>query len=227
MTPFAEGLLYAFPPEHDKHNGQLSFGSGGAGAPKVTKASEALDGISSVDQPAPENFTAFYEREAPRLMGFVVRLGADPHLAADVVQACFVTAFRQWGNLREPRAWLRRVAERKLMRLRDRSRPGEDPVAKLPDGEQLLAPGHRSDLVFPEAALEVGEQADGVRRLIGELPLRQRQVMAWTVDGYSAEETAKHLGMTPVAVRKNLSRARTTLKDKLTGGGRDDGASDV
>ncbi|MEV4246711.1 sigma factor-like helix-turn-helix DNA-binding protein [Streptosporangium canum] len=80
----------------------------------------------------------------------------------------------------------------------------------------MLPSGHRAELPRPDAALELSEGAQRVVRLIATLSPSQRMVMAWHMDGYSTEETAAHLKMRKAAVRQNLARARSALKEKLT-----------
>ncbi|KAA9378192.1 sigma-70 family RNA polymerase sigma factor [Microbispora cellulosiformans] len=166
-----------------------------------------------------EEVAAFYAQEAKKLFGFVMRLGTgDRELAADIVQATFLDALTKWDTIYEHRAWIRRVAGRKLMRAKDRNVPGEDPVAELPDTERAMAPAHRSGLLRPDAALELSERMRQVIRMIAKLPDRQRTVLAWHLDGYGNQEIAEHLGMTTDAVRQNLSRARSALKRAHDGG---------
>ncbi len=51
-----------------------------------------------------------------------------------------------------------------------------------------------------------------VLNAMSKLPARQRQVMAWYYDGYSAVEIAENLGMPVATVRSNLRHARETLR---------------
>ena len=44
---------------------------------------------------------------------------------------------------------------------------------------------------------------------------RQRQVLAWSLDGFSPKEIAEHLQMTPEAVRSSLSLARHAVAEIL------------
>ncbi len=48
--------------------------------------------------------------------------------------------------------------------------------------------------------------------VLDRLPLRQRQVLAWTYDGATTTEIAETLQISPDAVRSNLHHARTTLR---------------
>ncbi|MEV4531884.1 sigma-70 family RNA polymerase sigma factor [Streptosporangium sp. NPDC049304] len=173
----------------------------------------------AVVPPVQAEVAAFYAREAKKLVGFVMRLGTDdPELAADIVQATFLDALAKWDTIREHRAWIRRVAERKLMNAKKRTRLREDPVADLPDVERVMAFGHRSELLRPDVAFELSEQMRQVVRMIAKLPRGQRTVLAWHLDGYNNQEIAKGLRMTPGAVRQNLTRAKTALKIAHYGG---------
>nr|WP_239144497.1 sigma factor-like helix-turn-helix DNA-binding protein [Streptomyces sp. SID14515] len=47
------------------------------------------------------------------------------------------------------------------------------------------------------------------------LPSKQRAALAWTLDGFTTQESAAAMGISPEAARQNLSRARATLKTRL------------
>jgi RNA polymerase sigma-70 factor (ECF subfamily) len=178
-----------------------------------------LESLSSHKVAVMAEIAAFYDREAKPLLGFLLKAGADVHLAADLVQASFEDAIRKWETISNPRAWLRTVATRKLWRAKHLKRSHEDPTGDLTDGEQLLPAGHRSQLLRPDAMLEFSDERRRVMELIAALPRLQRMALAWHLDGYGTDEIATHLETTPAAVRQNLTRARTALKQKISGGG--------
>jgi RNA polymerase sigma-70 factor (ECF subfamily) len=91
----------------------------------------------------------------------------------------------------------------------------EEPVDRLPD-----LPPNASLLVDP---VELTEQQQAVLDALDRLPPRQREVIAWSVDGFTPDEIARQLGIAPEAVRVSLHKARTALKRILgleQGGGR-------
>jgi len=57
----------------------------------------------------------------------------------------------------------------------------------------------------------VWEEQHAIIRLLAQLPPRQRQVLAWTYDGFTPEEIARELQISGEAVRQNLLRARRKL----------------
>jgi RNA polymerase sigma factor (sigma-70 family) len=148
------------------------------------------------------DFADCYARDMAGLIWFVMSLGATAEVAADVAQSAFADAFPVWPTIRHPRAWLRRVAERGYYRRGSRETPVESPPER---------PGP-----LPTAsAAELRDEARTVLAALAALPPKQRQVMAWCVDGYSPAEIARELGADPAAVRQNLAKARKNLKQLL------------
>lgn len=148
------------------------------------------------------SFTDCYAREMPELVWFVMSLGGSPEVAADVAQSAFTDAFPVWSTLRHPRAWLRRVAERGYYRRGFR--------------EALVErPPERRGPVSTASAAEVREAATAVLAALATLPPKQRQVMAWCIDGYRPAEIAREIGADPAAVRQNLAKARKNLRHLL------------
>jgi RNA polymerase sigma-70 factor (ECF subfamily) len=144
------------------------------------------------------SFEQTYRREMAALIRFIRRYGADPYAAADAAHDAFAAAYPQWDAIEDPRAWLRVVAAR--LYYRKRLCP-ETPVEDPPDRP-----------VIYEDNVEIGEQGRRVFDALASLSERQRQVMAWHLDGYAHTEIAEHLGCTVAAVRQNFHRARQALK---------------
>jgi RNA polymerase sigma-70 factor (ECF subfamily) len=149
-------------------------------------------------------FTAFYCAAFPGLVAFLLYYGAPLADAAEMAQETMTDAFRAWPEIKNPRAWVRTVAGRKLTRRL--AAVEETPTESVPEPTPLLP-----------ATLDTAEweQRHEILRLLRLLPSRQRQVMAWTLDGYTPAEIADILGLEPAAVRQNLRRARTQLAAHL------------
>jgi RNA polymerase sigma factor (sigma-70 family) len=151
------------------------------------------------------NFPEFFAAELKPLMRFARSLGADPELAADVAQTAFLRAFPVWDTLQYPRAWLRRVAQNELTEL-----------ARKAGRETLTdSPPERAGAVSAAMAVELRAQSRDVLTVLAALPPKQRQVMAWSYDGFSAAEIARELGDTPETVRQSRSKARKSLRRSL------------
>jgi RNA polymerase sigma factor (sigma-70 family) len=155
------------------------------------------------------DFSACYAREMSSLVWFVMSLGADAHRAADVAQATFAEAFTVWDRIQHPTAWLRRVAGRLYYRqLVSRETLVED----VPERQGPLSAA---------SVVELHDEARAVLAALADLPPKQRQVMAWTIDGFSPAEIARELDVDAATIRQSLAKARKNLKQQLgmTGGG--------
>lgn len=148
------------------------------------------------------DFASCYARELPGLVWFVMSLGAGAEAAADAAQSAFTDAFPVWPSIQHPHAWLRRVAQRAYYRRAAREIPVESP----PD---------RPGPLPTASAAELHDEARAVHTALACLPPKQRQVMAWSIDGYSPAEIAAELAADPAAVRQNLAKARKNLKRRL------------
>jgi RNA polymerase sigma factor (sigma-70 family) len=177
----------------------------GPGGP--TRAAEHLTAHSPASVPEVEDvdvaaFVVFYRTHISGLVRFLVWMGARLSDAADLAQDTMIEAFNQWQIIEHPRAWARRVASRKYLR---HLASTEEPVDQV-DGRPLLPACHD---------LTDWEQHREIRRLLALLPSRQRQVMAWTYDGYKPHEIATELGIAAEAVRSSLKLARRKLAEQL------------
>ncbi|MER7130099.1 RNA polymerase sigma factor [Streptosporangium saharense] len=161
------------------------------------------------------NFPDFYREERSALVGFVISHGANLQEASDAVQAAFAAVLPpRWETIRDPRAYLRTSA----LRAYYQSAPRTTAVAEF--DEQV------SELAGRSTPLDLAEAEEGARwvvSVLATLPLKQRQVMAWYIDGYSYAEIAKMLRIPVTAVRKNFSRARKALENYHFGQQRDAG----
>jgi RNA polymerase sigma factor (sigma-70 family) len=161
---------------------------------------EKLEGLNPIE------VGAFYEREMPQLVLFVtISTGLDTHAAADAAQAAFEKALSRWATLRNPRAWLYTVAQREALARCEAVRR-EVPVDVVPDWPDQLSAAL--------AAEQRAEQREVMARL-RDLPLKQRQVMTWTLAGFGDAEIADALGLSRDAVKQSRYYARRNLAKKL------------
>jgi len=124
------------------------------------------------------DFAEVYRAEIAGLVRHVMFHGATAEEAWDAAQSAFCQAYPGWVEIRAPRAWLRTVAVRAFWRSAVRETPTDAPADQADPGS---APG-----VSP---VELGEQERLVLRALAGLPVKQRQVMAWTIDGYGPGDT--------------------------------------
>lgn len=146
-----------------------------------------------------------------RLIGLAALLVDDRGGAEEVVQEAFLNLHRQWRLLRDPSAaaaYLNRcVVNGSRRRLRQSRRLA------------LLVPrmtGSSEVLVSAEQQVVDREQLGCVRREIGELPRRQREVLVlrYYLD-QSEAEIADTLGISRGSVKSHASRGLATLARRL------------
>ncbi|WP_282791452.1 sigma factor-like helix-turn-helix DNA-binding protein [Streptomyces sp. CC224B] len=156
-----------------------------------------------------------HETEYPALVRFLLLHGASWNEAQDAAQDAFTQMCAPGVAIRYPKAWLRTVAWRSWVAQQVRL---EDSCAEPPEPRALVR------WQTPAHAAELGEEARRVTALLLRLPAKQRAAMAWHLDGFTTQESARAMGTTQAAVRQNLARARAALRVGLglEGGGVDD-----
>jgi DNA-directed RNA polymerase specialized sigma24 family protein len=129
---------------------------------------------------------------------FLLARGAPLEEAEEIAQAAWARGWEFREQLRDPGLvsyWVNSIA-RNLFRARFRA-----PLqTEIEDGNAV----YTLDL----DAIEVG-------RLLDRCPLRDRQLLEQSLEGYSAEEIATTEGITPTGIRVRLLRIRQTLRDQL------------
>ena len=155
---------------------------------------------------AQARFARLYREEGRAILAYALRRVDDPEDAADVVAETFLVAWRRLGEVPlggGARLWLYGVARLTLANLhraeRRRTRLG-----------RRLAETLRTEL--STHAAPAGEAAE-VLRAIGELGEDDRELLllvSW--EGLAPSEAARVLGISALAARSRLHRARRRLR---------------
>ena len=170
---------------------------------------QAVDAVQPPqDRQEESRFRQLYEEHGREILAYALRRVEDPDDAADVLADTFLVAWRRAGDVPagdEARLWLYGVARRVLANRRrgDRRRQRLD---KRLRAEVATAPGehlHAEESAQVLAALARLEPAD--RELI--------RLAAWEELG--PKEIASVLGISAVAARSRLHRARQRLRHQL------------
>ncbi|MER6912584.1 sigma-70 family RNA polymerase sigma factor [Streptomyces sp. NPDC000594] len=170
-------------------------------------AGTELRATRAVAQPQPGRELAqeLHEAEYPGLVRFLLLNGASWAEAQDAAQDAFTQMCRPGVRVSHPKSWLRTVAWRSWLRQQVRH---EEPYDRLPETPT-------AHWQTPAYAVELGTEERRVVELLLRLPAKQRSALAWNLDGFTTQESARAMGISPEAVRQNLSRARATLKEWL------------
>ena len=169
--------------------------------------------------PPLREFEQIYRRNVEVLMGYFARRVRDPQTVADLTSETFVRAVDGFAGF-DPRrgsdrAWLFGIATRVFARHCDRSASTRDAAARLG--------GHRSlgEDEIEELAARIDAEREGaalMARLV-QLPAVERAALELVdIEELSPKEAAQVLGVSRVALRKRLSRARSRLRDTTASG---------
>ncbi|MEV4191253.1 RNA polymerase sigma factor [Streptomyces toxytricini] len=156
--------------------------------------------------PGRELAEALHHEQYPALVRFLLLSGASWSEAQDAAQDAFTKMCTPGMVIQYPKAWLRTVAWRSWLSQQVRE---EEACAELPEPHVGLS------WQTPAQAAEIGEEERQVIAQLLKLPSKQRAALAWTLDGFTTEESARAMGTTQAAVRQNLARARAALKEGL------------
>ncbi len=157
-------------------------------------------------------FGLLFDHFAPRLKGFVIRSGAKPAQAEDIVQDVMLSVWRK-AHLYDPAraqvsAWIYQIARNRNIDMARRNRP-------LPEALTAEEPEHEPD-AGQVMALE--QEADVLRAALDRLNPDQRDIIERAYLGELthsdiAEVTGLPLGTIKSRIRLGLERLRHELKD--------------
>lgn len=151
------------------------------------------------------SFAEFYESHVSRVVIFLYKQGATLDDSWDSTQSAFVKLLQNWNEVRTPNAWVRKTAWHEYTTMSQRSAQLTERLRDSADVESY------SEL----STIKIHEEEWEVLNVIARLPERQRQVVAWYYDGFTCEEIAEVLDITPANTRANLYQARKRLRTEL------------
>jgi RNA polymerase sigma factor (sigma-70 family) len=160
-----------------------------------------------------EEFEQVYLRNVEVVMGYFARRCRDPQTVADLTSETFVRAvdgFARFDPRRgSDRAWLFGIAARVFARHCEQSAGGRDATARL-SGHRPLDADEIEELL---ERIDAEREGAALMRRCEQLPAAERaSIELVDLDGLSPKEAALALGVSRVAFRKRLSRARSRLK---------------
>jgi len=170
--------------------------------------------LKALRQGRREAYVDVIEAHYPSVYRFLLFLGSDAHLAEDLTQEVFASAWRSLGDFRGDssiRTWLHRIAYHAFLdaqrrRERDRALAG-------------AMGGRDCDVADdPSTGLVADERISQVRRALQDLDLDERTVLLLHyVDGLSYREMAQTLGRPDGTLKWITSRALERLRSRLAG----------
>jgi RNA polymerase sigma factor (sigma-70 family) len=141
----------------------------------------------------------------------------DVELSRDVAQDVFLAAWRDLGQLRDPRSflpWLRQLTRHRAYHVLRTERRRIARVTTADVDARLEAAVDAA----PGADVAMAAREDGaiIAAVLDELPDETREIVTlYYREGQSTAQVASLLGVSDAAVRKRLSRARAELRASL------------
>jgi RNA polymerase sigma-70 factor, ECF subfamily len=186
-----------------------------------TVASDDLDLVHASkngDVGAFEQLVKRYDRKLFRIAQHVTHNRED---SEDAVQEAFFKAFQNLGQFREDSkfsTWLIRITlNQSLMKLRKQRTIREVSLNEDCEGDGDMLPLEVADWApNPEELYKTSELRDILTRTLRELrPILRVVFVLRDLEGLTTAQTAEVLGLTQVAVKARLWRARLQLRERL------------
>lgn len=166
----------------------------------------------------PTAFEAFYRRHVRTVSRFAARRCDTAADVADVVSTTFLAALDSCGQFDRrrgtPRAWLLGIAAHQITALHRRERLERTTAARWGRREPL----REDETAAWQARLEAERLAPPIADALARLPASERELLLLVAyDDLTPSEAASVLGISPVAARVRLSRARQRLRHSAQG----------
>jgi len=187
---------------------------------KIDQDYELVKGIQAGRK---ELFAELVQRYERSLYHFGLKMCAEPRDAEDVVQETFLNAYRYLNDFRYEtkfRNWLYRIATSNCIKKRRRSKFAPERELSLeefmPQDEAAVDRQVPAWATLPLDQLLNEELGRTLKQAIVEVPEKYRVVLVLRdIEGFSTEESAQILNLTPTNVKVRLHRARLFLREKL------------
>jgi RNA polymerase sigma-70 factor (ECF subfamily) len=184
-------------------------------------AKQSLDADLLAAVPDADAVRALYERHVDAVFRFAVRRCRSPEDVADLVSTVFLELFSaapSYDRRRsEVRVWLLGIAARCLADQRRADYRRSELATRLGAAPDLHGDEHER----VEAMLDAARLAPAAERALTEQLTHAEQAIFLLVahDGLPVAAAARSLGLTPVAGRMRLARARRKMRAAIKAGG--------
>jgi RNA polymerase sigma-70 factor (ECF subfamily) len=171
----------------------------------ITVEAALLDQLRRQEEDA---FTCIYERHKAQIYNYLYRLSGSREMADDLTHDTFLSAYESLPKLRPDSniaPWLYRIASNRFRDVLRRRRV----ISWLPWGD---TPREEAHLACAGEAESLPEREAVQAALKSMKPEYAMCLVLRLAEGFSSEETARILGISPEAVRMRLSRARQMFK---------------
>jgi RNA polymerase sigma-70 factor (ECF subfamily) len=191
---------------------------------KIVKDND-YDLIQAINSGKSEKFHDLVKRYEQKLYNFSLRMCRNRSDAEDMIQDTFLNVFKYLKNFRYEtkfKNWLYKVAASTCIKKRRKSKFAPERELSLDEflpNEEAEKPDHVPKWALLPLDQLLNEELHGViTQAIGTLPEKYRLVIVLRdIEGFSTDETAQILNLSPSNVKVRLHRARLYLRDQLKG----------
>ena len=181
--------------------------------------------IQAINAGQAERFKELVQKYQQKVFNFGMRMCGEARDAEDLVQETFLNVFRYLEGFRHEtrfKNWMFRIAT--TVCIKKKRKPKHAPERELSleefmpqEGDDL--PDEAPDWARAPLAQVLNEELSRhLKAAIIDLPQKYRMVIALRdMEGFSTEETAQILDISPANVKVRLHRARLFLREKLKG----------
>ncbi len=188
--------------------------------PKVDQDFELIKAIQSGRKDLFAELVQRYERS---LYNFARKMCAESRDAEDVVQDTFLNVFRYLKDFRYEtkfKNWLYRIATSTCIKKRRKSKFAPERELSLdeflPQDETMVDQQIPAWATLPLDQVLNEELNRTLKQAIVQVPEKYRVVLVLRdIEGFSTEESAQILNLTPANIKVRLHRARLFLREKL------------
>jgi RNA polymerase sigma-70 factor (ECF subfamily) len=179
--------------------------------------------VTAIQAGRQERFGELVQRYERLLYNFGLKLCGQSEDAEDLVQDTFLNVFKYLKNFRYEtkfKNWLYRIATSVCIKKRRKSKFAPDRELSLdeflPQDEANIEQELPPWAALPSEQLLNEELGRTLKRAILALPEKYRMVLVLRdVEGFSTEESAQILNLSPSNIKVRLHRARLFLRDQL------------
>ena len=187
------------------------------------KIDQDFELIKAIQSGRKDLFGQLVQRYERVLYNFARKMCSETRDAEDVVQDTFLNVYKYLGDFRYEtkfKNWLYRIATSACIKKRRKSKFAPQRELSLdeflPQDEAAVEQQVPAWATLPLDQVLNEELNRTLRQAIVELPEKYRLVLVLRdVEGFSTEESAQILNLTPANIKVRLHRARLFLRDKL------------
>jgi RNA polymerase sigma-70 factor (ECF subfamily) len=188
--------------------------------PKIDQDYELIKAIQAGRK---ELFAELVQRYERPLYHFGIKMCAEPRDAEDVVQETFLNAYKYLKDFRYEtkfKNWLYRIAASNCIKKRRKSKFAPERELSLdeflPQDEAAVDQQMPAWATLPLDQLLNEELGRTLKQAILQVPEKYRAVLVLRdIEGFSTEESAQILNLTPANIKVRLHRARLFLRERL------------